>query len=73
MKIVATVKADNTPREEVGFIHENGALILKTKDGCVVLGGVGGNYFTSSTKYEYWKRISRQTIYSTDLVELSFQ
>lgn len=75
MKIVATVKTDTTPREEVGFIHSNGALILKGGVGGepFVIGGYWGNYAASKVQYDLWKKDSTKILYSTDSVELSFQ
>lgn len=72
MKIISTVKTPTDTHPEVGFIHENGALVLKTKEGCLVLGGFWGSYASTEELYIGWRKSSTKIITSKDSVELSF-
>lgn len=59
--------------EEMGFIHENGALVLAPSlvDGVIVIGGVDGNYQTDDEHYFYWRGKAARILYRGDKVEIT--
>ena len=73
MKIISTVKTPVENATEVGFIHENGAFVLKTDEGCLILGGIWGSYAATEAEYNFWKVSSTKIITTKDSVELTFQ
>lgn len=65
---------DTTEREEVGFIHENGALVLFPSDidhGPIVIGGVWGNYEDDDDNYFVWRSDAIRVLYRGDKVEIT--
>jgi predicted Mrr-cat superfamily restriction endonuclease len=60
--------------EEIGFIHENGALVLAptSVDQTIVIGGVHGTYQTDDEHYFYWRGKATRILYRGDKVEITF-
>ena len=66
------VLRDTADAEEVGFIHENGAAILKLNDGrVVVLGGRGGDYLANMFEYGAWRKDAETFLYKGDVLEVT--
>lgn len=64
-------------RKEVGFIHENGALVLfpKSKNGKagpIVVNGWFGNYEADEGDYFMWRSQAERILYEGDTVEITF-
>jgi len=71
MEIKATA---TTEREEVGFIHENGALVLFPDDngnGSIVINGFMGNYEDLDDTYFIWRSGASRILYRGDKVEIT--
>lgn len=65
---------DTTEREEVGFIHVNGALVLfpsNNEHGPIVIGGVWGNYEDDDDNYFVWRSDATRVLYRGDKVEIT--
>lgn len=63
-----------TEREEVGFIHENGALVLfpsHNHHGPIVINGQFGNYEDDDDNYFVWRSDAIRVLYRGDKVEIS--
>lgn len=69
------IKALNSTaeREEVGFIHSNGALVLfpNGNHGSVVINGWQGNYEASEGNYFMWRGDAIRILYEGDKVEIT--
>lgn len=65
---------DTTEREEVGFIHVNGSLVLfpsNNEHGPIVIGGVWGNYEDDDDNYFVWRSDATRVLYRGDKVEIT--
>lgn len=68
------IKAATTEREEVGFIHQNGALVLfpdNNGNGSIVINGVFGNYEDDDDNYFIWRSQASRILYRGDKVEIT--
>ena len=67
---------DTTEREEVGFIHQNGALVLfpdspDGNHGSIVINGAFGNYEDDTENYFIWRSFASRILYRGDKVEIT--
>lgn len=63
-------------REEVGFIHVNGALVLFpsglcNENGPIVINSALGNYETHDDEYFVWRADAARILYRGDKVEIT--
>jgi len=61
-------------REEVGFIHMNGALVLfptSNDHGPIVINGAFGNYEDDDDNYFFWRFDAARILYRGDKVEIT--